>query len=173
MKRGDLVKYEGSFWLVQSYDARRTRLAVLLRADGQTQEVPHDLAASDGLAIIGNPSTEWPFVTVPEKPRWGRVTSISVVSRTAGLTPLTPFADYLFADPLRSGGSLFLRPGLKFRTGDILQAAFEKPGYVANVAITANFGTVTSRQARAAAKKPAGLRTVFDRLTSDNEDFEG
>ena len=168
MKRGDLVEYEGSYWLVQSYDARRTRVALLLKADGTTLEVPHDL--EDGLQILGNPPTEWPFATMPERPRWGKITSISVVSRTAGLMPLAPFADYMFADPLRSGGSLFLRPGLKLQTGNILQAAFEKPGYVANVALTPAFGTVAARQARAEAKKPEGPPTVYDRLISDDFD---
>jgi len=167
--RGDLVEYEGTFWIVLAVDARRTRLATLLRADGQTQEVPHDL--EDGLVVHSNPPTEWPFVTVPEKPRWGKVTSVSMVSRTAGLSPLAPFADYLFADPLRSGGSLFLNPRLKLRTGDILQAAFEKPGYVVNVAIPANFGTVAIRQARAVAKKPVGPASMYDRLISD-DDFD-
>jgi len=165
MKRGDLVDYQGSHWIVQVYDARRTKLALLLKADGTTEEVPHDL----DLPIVGNPSQEWPFVTVPEKPRWGRVANVSVVT-TRGLRGLVPFADWMLSDPVRSGGSLFLRPGLNLRTGDILQVAFEKG--VTNVPITPSFGTVSVRQARAVTRKPVRPATVYDRLTSDDEDFD-
>lgn len=165
MKRGDLVEHEGSHWIVQSYDARRLRVALLLKADGTTQEVAHDLEVT----VVANPSEEWPFLTVPEKPRWGRVTTVSRVER-AGLVPLTPFADWMLADPVRSGGSLFLRPGLGLVTGNILQVRFEKG--VTNIPITPGFGTVAARVARVAVKKPLRPATVYDRLTSNDEDFD-
>jgi len=169
MKRGDLVLYEGSHWVVQLYDAKRLRVALLLKADGTTQEVPHNLDQDETvLKVIGNPPTEWPFITVPEKPRWGQVTTVSRVERS-GLKPLEPFADWILSDPLRSGGSLFLRPTLGLRMGDIIQVAFTKAGSVVNVQITAGFGTVAARQARATVPKPARPSTTYDRLLNEDE----
>lgn len=165
MKRGDLVLYQDSHWIVQVHDARRTKTALLLKADGTTEEVAHDL----DIPIVANPSQEWPFVTVPEKPRWGRVTTVSWV-RNTGLTQLVPFADWMLSDPVRSGGSLFLRPGLGLQRGHILQVAFEKG--VVNVPITVAFGTVATRQARATVKKPLRPATIYDRLTANDEDFD-
>lgn len=168
MKRGDLVLYKGSHWIVQVYDPRRLRIAQLLKADGEATEVPFD----QEVEVVGNPAAEWPFVTVPEKPLWGKVTTVSLV-RMTGLIPITLFSDYLFSDPLRSGGSLFLRPGLGLRVGDILQVAYEKADRRTNVPIVPSFGTVAARQARAAsAKLVQRPTTAIERLLDDDRDFD-
>jgi len=174
MKRGDIVVYQGRSWLVQMYDAKRLRVAQLLADDGTAVEIAHDLDATEpkALQVLSNPSADWPFLMVPEKPRWGQVTQISRVQGRQ-LVPLAPVLDWVFSDPLRSGGSLFLRPALGLKVGDVIQVQFTKPGYMINVPIPRAYGTIKQRQAQAVAPKvKRGPATSFDRLLSDDEGFD-
>ncbi len=173
MKRGDIVSYQDRHWLVQTYDPKRLRIAQLLAADGATIEVAHDLDQTDpGFRVLANPSIDWPFLTVPEKPRWGKVTGVSRIQERQ-LVALVPVTDWVLSDPLRPGGSLFLRPGLGLKLGDILQVRFEKPGYAVNVTVPRTYGTVAGRVAMATQPKvKKGPATSYDRLLADDGDFD-
>lgn len=173
MKRGDLVSFQGRHWLVTMHDPRRLRIAQLLAPDGTALEVAHDLDKTDPtFQVLSNPSTDWPFVSVAEKPRWGPIRQVSrIVNRQ--LVPLIPVTDWVLAEPLRCGGSLFLNPALGLKTGDILQVQFDKPGYASNVSISPTFGTVARRKAMAETPKvKKGPATSYDRLISEDEEFE-
>jgi len=174
VKRGDLVFFQGRTWLVQMYDPRRLRVAQLLAADGAALEVACDLDKTDPtFLVLSNPSADWPFVTVPEKPRWGRVREVSRILNRQ-LLPLTPIADWVLAEPMRCGGALFLNPALSLKPGDILQVGYEKSESRSNVGISPTFGTVTHRKAVAAAapKVKKGPASSYDRLLSDDEGFD-
>lgn len=172
MKIGDLVQYQDKQWFVRFVDPRRSRTAHLLYTDGTSVEIPYDLAPPE-LTVLANPSTEWPFIMVPEKPRWGKVESVSRVTMQ-GLVELTPFQDWVLADPLRSGGGLFLRPGLRLRIGDQLHVRYVT-GFAVTASVTAAFASVEARRAKSA-KKAQEIRstpTTFDRLLVDDEEDLG
>lgn len=171
MKRGDLVDFQGRTWLVQMYDPRRLRIAQLLAADGAALEVACDLDKTDPtFQVLSNPSADWPFVTAPEKPRWGKVLQVSRIVN-GKLVPLTPVTDWVLAEPLRFGGALFLNPSLGLKHGDILQVQYEKGA--ANVGVSPTFGTIERRKALAVAPKvKRGPATSYDRLLSDDEGFD-
>jgi hypothetical protein len=161
MKLGDIVNYEGRFWLAASYDPKRTRTAVLLGQDGTSREVPHDTAVE----VVGNPSEDWPFVAAPVKPRAGAVRSLSWPGRDLALTM---YRDWMPSEPARAGGSIFLNPALRLQIGDYLLAEHHS-GFKSRLIIPANFGTVRQRQARAAAKgKVEPERTAYTRLLDDD-----
>lgn len=166
MKRGDLVLYENQHYIVSYLDAHRLHVARLLGVKG-TVEVPHDLDKDpEKLRVLCNPPEDWPFITAPEKPRWGPIVDLFVVSQQSR-TPIKPFQDWIVTEPLRCGGSIFLRPDL-LRLGDMVQVSYSK-GMV-NVTVPPSFGTIAMRKARAE-KKPKQEATPFDRLLSDDEDF--
>ena len=173
MKRGDLVDFQGRTWLVQMCDPRRLRIAQLLAADGTPLEVAHDIDKTDAtFRVLANPSADWPFVTTPEKPRWGKVKQICRITGSQ-LVPLTPVADWVLAEPLRCGGALFLNPALGLKPGDILQVQYDKPGQAVNVNLSPTFGTIERRKAQAVTPKvKRGPATSYDRLLSDDEGFD-
>lgn len=168
MKLGDIVRYQDSTWIVRHYDPRRTRTAQLLQADGRAEEVPHDLEAPE-LIVVANPSENWPFIMVPERPRWGQVRTVNRVSLT-GLVPLILLEDWVMADPLRPGGALFLRPDINLRIGDQLHVQFSN-NFATMVAITPSFATVKDRKIRAAKKAEEVSLTGLERLLKPDEDI--
>jgi hypothetical protein len=161
VKLGDLVAYEDHFWVVTRYDPKRTRTATLRRADGHALEVPHDQT----LRVIANPSSEWPYVASPLKPRWGPVVKLTRPSRV-NQVELVLYHDWLPSDPVRAGGSIFLNPNLRLQIGDYLLAT-HADGHASSVVIPGGFGTVQQRQARMTKPKPE-LRTSYTRLLDDD-----
>lgn len=169
MKRGDVVTFQGRPWLVQVYDPRRLQTALLVASDGATLEVPFNADQLDAsFVVLFNPSLDWPFLTVPEKPRWG---AIQAVSRIEGrqLLPLAATTEYYLAEPLRCGGSLFLNPSLGLKPGDTLQVQYGTLTRTVNVVVPSSFGTVQQRKAAASTSSvPKGPRTIYDRLLADD-----
>lgn len=165
MKLGDLVAYEDQFWVVARFDPKRTRTATLCRADGHALEIPHDQT----LRVIANPSSEWPYVAAPIKPRLGPVVKLSRPARTSSVE-LVLYQDWLPSEPTRAGGSIFLNPNLRLQIGDYLLATHAN-GQASSVVIPGGFGTVRQRQARMVSKPKPEQRTAYTRLL-DDDSFE-
>ena len=172
MKRGDLIRYTPpgglgpNFWLVHRVDSKRSRTAEIKSRSGHTLEIPHDSA---DVEVLANPSTDWPFVVIPEKARWGPVVLIErMIGPTVHL--LVSWEDYMLSDPARCGGPVFLRPNSQapFQVGDALSIHHEnaRAVRVQRVTIPGNFATFRQRTARVK-KEPVKERTSYDHLLAD------
>ncbi len=168
MKRGDLVQYEGSFWIVHVYDPKLLRIAKLLQANGTVLEIAHDLDKRDpSCKVLANPALEWPFLMVPAAPRWGQVVNVHRLVRGT-LIRLEPFNDWVLSEPVRSGGSLFLSPGMNLLLGEVVQVEWGQ-GQRRNISIQAGFGSVKERKARVALAAKPEPASGLSRLLGDNE----
>lgn len=165
------MAFRGRTWLVHTYDPRILRVAQLVAEDGTPLEVSYTQDKTDPtFVVLANPSADWPFQTLPEKPRWGKIMQVGLIQDGA-LVPLVPFLQWIVAEPLRSGGSLFLAPTLNLKAGDVLQVQHEKG--TRNVTISPSFGTVQHRQKMAATVKvPKRPQTGYDRLLQNEGDFD-
>jgi hypothetical protein len=115
MKVGDLVRYQNELWYVRLVDRFRLGVAVLDNAQS-SREVPHDLDTTGGeVEVIANPSEEWPFISPPSR---GHVTQVDLVRGTQTET-LTPYEDWI-----APGGSVFFRPSLAPRVGEMFLVHF-------------------------------------------------
>lgn len=169
MKRGDLVVFQDQRWIVSQYSPRRTRTATLLNADGRQVEIPHDHDLTSEVQVLANPSEQWSFLILPERPGY-RVQHINHKGRI-----LTPFLDWMLSDPQHPGGSIFLAPSLNLRYGDMLLVHYtgikRRVSTVQRVDIPRDFGTVQQRVQRAEAAKPKleEKRNAFSRLLADSQ----
>lgn len=166
MKLGDLVLHLDRHWMVSRYDAKRTRTATLLAADGTQVEVPHDLDSVGGVTVVANPSADWPFIMVPPKNGF-RISSIRHEGRV-----LTPFVEWIASDPSRMGGPVFLAPSPALRYGVTLlvsSLAAGRPVTTTRIDIPRDFGTVKQRAAKVAAARPQlEERNAYTRVLSDD-----
>lgn len=171
MKLGDLVLHLGRHWMVSRYDAKRSRTATLLAADGTQTEIPHDLDAVGGVTVIANPSADWPFIMVPPKNGW-----VLGDIRHEGRV-LTRFTEWVPSDPSRTGGPVFLAPNPAFRYGVTLLITYASStkrkapvGGTIRIDIPRDFGTVKQRAAKVAAARPQlEERNAYDRILSDDQ----
>lgn len=170
MRPGDLLLKDGLHWIVRSVD-RRSRLATILNEDLKVDWIPLDLDRKqpDACRVICNPAEQWPFVAISAKSVRGKLVSLSR-SSLSGQTPLTPWHDWMSADPMRlGGGPVFLNPALNLRPSETLIATFENKSAV-RVTVPLTFGTVAQRKARLEAK-PKVEKTTFDRLLDDEDPY--
>jgi hypothetical protein len=111
MEVGDLVRWKSLLWFVHKIDA--TTGTAILESEQHTTE---SLGAVDGEAealgaeILCNPTRDWPFVTLTNRP--GRLVSVH-----NGSQPLAWLVDWVKVDPFQMGGALFVNStlGLGFR----------------------------------------------------------
>ncbi len=166
MKLWDLVLYLDRHWVVRRYDPKRTRSATLIDSMGVQEDVAFNLDSSGNVKVLSNPPETWPFISVPVKPRKGRVIA---VLRPVGQTPvsLVRFVDWMPADPVNSGGAVFLSPDLGLRMGDTVLVQYEDKTF-ARVTIPSSFGTVKQRTDKATPKTKPAQRTAYTQLLDDD-----
>jgi hypothetical protein len=159
MDIGDIVTYQGVRWSVLSRD-RSFGVCSLSSWDGRRINVPDGLDSGHAseVKVIHRPST-WPFVSVPMRPKSGRVTEVH-----RGTQQLQPFEDWAPSGMFCIGGSLFFNPALRLRPGESLILVHER-GSRSRVVLTRSFGTVAHKKKRAAEPwKPHRPKTAYDRL---------
>lgn len=167
MKLGDLVRHLDRMWSVTHYDPRRTRTASLLAADGAAVEVPYDLDKTGGLVVVANPADNWPFLTIPDRPKLGKLLSF-----WKSPSELQPIVDWVPAEWSRSGGAIFFNPAVQLRYGDMIVARYEK-GSPVRVDIPRSFGTVRQKSVQVQTQKAEAElvkeKTAFSKLLEDRQ----
>jgi hypothetical protein len=154
MRVGDLVEYESARWLVILLNPQ-TRMGALLSATGRKHEVPDTLDADEPetLRVVANPAGQWPMIAGPTKRGTGPVVQVVVppdVWHRHG-RELTPWQDWLQADPMREGGTLFFSPEAGIARGDVLLLTYRN-GQKGRLTVPFNYGTVAQRKQAAAPK---------------------
>ena len=166
MKIGDIVLYKNEHWMVRRCDPRRTKTATLVATTGRTMVVPYE---TDAVLVLSNPSLEWPFVTIKERPNFGPLQSIVRLVGSV-LAPveqaLTMYLDWVPSDPIRCGGPVFFSPKLGLRPGDMLLAICAKGRM--RIIIPGNFQTVAKRVEQAT-PKPKQEMTAYDHLLGEDD----
>lgn len=168
MKIGDIVLLDKQRWLV--LDQRPGKLCRIRTWEGTEQEVPEsaDTNPTSGLTLEASSGT-WPFLTVPLRAKDGPIVRVTF-ARGGALRDLEPLVDWVPSGLLRPGGPVFLNPSLGLRFGEVV-GAVHKSGRQVRLTVTQAFASVRLRQQRLAAERqPVVLKTVYDRLMSD--DFE-
>ena len=165
MKLGDLVRWDGRYWIVRRYDPKRTRTSTLQDWEGRLQDVAFD---SDEVEVIANPGTEWPFVMLKDNPKGVRIKTISRIVNHAPL-PITRATDWVPSDPTRPGGALFLNPSLGLKTAETLLIEWEA-GMSTSIRIPSGFATMFAKVARAEAARAKPVEsTAYDALLRDDK----
>jgi len=79
--------------------------------------------------------------------------------------------EWVPSDILRSGGSIFVNPALRLRTGEVLSAVYAD-GSLGRVNVKTTFGTVQHRVARQQ-QQEIEPRSIYERLMGGGDnDFE-
>lgn len=163
MKAGDVVEHEGRRWRVITMDPY-LRTAILMDWEGAKIEVADDLGPPE-LTVLFNPAETWPFVTSPKR-GIARVTRLLCRGRD-----LEPMVEWVPSDILRSGGSIFVNPALRLRTGEVLSAVYAD-GRLGRINVKTTFGTVQHRMARQQ-QQEIEPRSIYERLMGGGDnDFE-
>lgn len=165
MRIGDLIEYEGSRWVIVSYD-KLVRVGLALDAAGARREVADD---AEGLVVVGNPASDWPTIMAPLKLGAGPFVKLS----QPGLPGqpervLEPWTQWIQSDPVRDGGSLFIHPSVRLLNGEVLLAQ-HRNGTVVRLLVPRNFGTVAQRQARVVKPVPPEPMNRFNHILDDDE----
>lgn len=172
MNAQDLVEYQGKPWLVTRVQ-EDFGVVNLTCVDGSRAEVPDDLDQTkpEELKVVAHPPSQWPMIAVPSKPGYGPFISVEVPGVTT-LTALIPWKDWVPADPVREGGTLFFNPELRLRPGQVLVATF-KNGKKARLTITKSFLTVGQRVSASIQKNappvPVEERNRFNRVLLEDD----
>lgn len=167
MRLGDLIEWGGRRWVVRRIE-RETRTAIIHDGDRTSDVVPDDLEKTKPALcrVVCNPSDEWPFVAITQRPKFGRLLRVSrPVGASGDVLDLGLLQDWLVADPTQPGGALFFNPALNLHLGDQLLATYEHGR--ARIQIPREFLSTAEKIARAAAEaQPAEPRriSVYERL---------
>jgi hypothetical protein len=164
MRMGDLIEWSGKRWLVRKLE-RETKTAIIVDADRVSDVIPNDLekAKPEECKVICNPSDQWPYVAVAQKPKSGALRVIArpdMTSTTA--TVLRLFYDWVMADTSQPGGAIFFNPDLGLRHGDVLLATYQKGAL--RITIPREFLSTQERIARATSPREVPRRSFYDRL---------
>lgn len=166
MEVGDLVNYEDQRWFVLSYD-RTAKVVVLLNRLDEQIELPKDFDATNPtlLQVIVNPSKKWQLLTAKVKSASGPFVRMVIPGLPGrGEIVLEPWYDWIPSDPLREGGSFFVNPERKLRSG-VLLLATHRDNSVVRVVVPQTIGTVAKRKAvKAAAAPPPKPNTRYTRI---------
>ena len=156
MRVGDLVRYQDRLWIVNLVDPFRLGLAALAR-DQTVIEVPHDTGEVE---IIANPSETWPFISPPAR---GVVQNLKL-ARGARIEDLTPYEDWVIA-----GTSLFFRPSLAVKVGDVFMVGFGKSTFNLSVK-RKTLATLAQRKEMQKPKPAQEPLSAYARILLDNDD---
>lgn len=169
---GDLVNYEGQRWFVLSLD-RVARVVSLLNLDGDRVELPKEFDVTDpsALQVVVNPSKSWQLLTAKVKSASGPFVRMVIPGLPGrGEIVLEPWVDWIPSDPLREGGSFFVNPDRKLRSG-VLLLATHRNGSVVRIQVPQTIGTVAKRRAaKVAANPPPKPYTRYTRIMKGFED---
>ncbi len=168
VKVADLVWYKDQHWVVSRFDPRRTKTATLLATSGRVEEVRWDADVQGEVVVLAHPFTDWPFVTLKERPKFGplrRVVRIKGPMSSPIEEDLAIYKDWVPSDPVRSGGPIFFSPALDLKAGEQLIVILERGR--ARLVVPSNFLTVANR---VALSKPTEreAKTVFTHLLDDD-----
>jgi len=146
MIAGDLVLYLSERWLVVRVD-EDFHTALLVNQAGRRVEVADALEEEmpEALQVVANPASQWPLVALPTKRLTGPVVTITIPNPTVRDRVLEAWVEWVPADPVREGGTLYFHPDLRLRQGVVLVATF-KSGVKSRITIPKNFGTVSQRK---------------------------
>lgn len=160
---GTLVQYADRRWVIcRSNELSKT---ITMRSwEGDT----HTCADNDtDVVVICHPSTDWPFIAGPTRPKAGPVKALHVTRMTKRLE-LEPLIDWMPSEFLRPGGSIFFNPSVGLRVGEIVVATHED-GSGSRINVGHTFATVAQRVLRATTPKKEP-KTAYDRLLGDELD---
>ncbi len=164
MQLGDLIDWGGRRWIVRRLE-RQTRTAIIHDGDRSSDTIPDNLDKTkpEECQVVANPPDDWPFVTLVQRPKFGRLKGIGRPHGQGEMTDLVCFQDWVMADPAQPGGAVFLNPLLNLQLGDLLLAIYERGR--ARIPITREFLSTSEKKARAAAPPPEAPRiSIYDRL---------
>jgi hypothetical protein len=164
VRLGDLIEWSGHRWVVRLIE-RPTRTAIVHDGERASETIPDDLDKTkpDECQVIANPANEWPFVSLAQRPKFGRLVKVSRPTLQGTVADLVRFQDWVVADATQPGSAIFFNPMLALRTGDLLLATYERG--TARVQIPRDFLSTAEKMARAAAPPPEPPRlSVYDRL---------
>lgn len=164
MKRGDLVQIDERRWLVCQVTGTQ---ALLVDTDGKFARA---LISLPRARVICNPTLDWPFVLVRSALSWGKLKVVGHPETNGTVTPLRPFEDWIWGEPLRTSGALYLNPRVGLKQFDSLTLQFEK--HVSGTQIPKGFGTLGQRVARTKAPPPDRRPTIYDRLLGGADEDE-
>jgi hypothetical protein len=135
--------------------------------DGAREEIPEELDEIEpqNCQRLGNPNTEWPFVTGVAK----AVVGLRLI-RHGKAMDLAVYEDWVPTDRLTTGGAIYFNPKINVRPLEVLTAT-HPDGSHSRVNIPLGFGTMKQRSQRAAVK-PSEKQTAYDRLVSDHDMFD-
>lgn len=159
MNLGAVVRYEEKLWRVYKLDSH-VRTATLIRWGGHLQEVADD---DPNVVVVAN-LDQWPVVTARVKPTAGPLVKLSL-TRNGRSRALEPLVDWVPSDLMRAGGSIFMKPELNLRVGEILIAEYAN-GNATRIVITKRYGSMAQRKAPQSLTKKKGLMEFLD-----GEDF--
>jgi len=166
MRVGDLVEQDGRRWLVINFD-RTVKVGLVVDGSGSRKEL-----ADDACEVIANLPESWPTLAAPTRNGGGPFVKL-VVPGILGRpeTVLEPWVDWVQSDPLRDGGSLFIRPEVRLLPGVVLIAT-HRSGVSVRVTVPRTYGTVAQKQAAqaAAAARPPEPRNRFNHILDEDEE---
>lgn len=169
MRVGDVIEHDGILGVVRRFD-RQARLAVVQHADANQVEIEDDLdrVSPERCRVLCNPSQDWPFIKIPDRPRLGVLRGIA----HAGGRDLVLFQEWL---PTEFGktGSVFLNPALRIGYGDLLIVKHERGS--ARLDVPRTFESARQHQDRVQsvareASKPAAYRLLTTDPDPEDED---
>jgi hypothetical protein len=171
VRLGDLIEWGGQRWIVRRME-RATRTAIICDIGQRSEVLPDNLDTTKPgeCQIIANPSDDWPFVTLAQRPKYGKLLRIARPDLGGAATDLVALQDWVMTEPTQPGGALFFNPMLNLRTGDMLLAIYERGR--GRVQIPREFLSTAGKKARAEAPPDEAPRlSVYDRLKrNDYED---
>lgn len=155
----------------------RDNLIAIIDGEDGSDTIPDNLdkIKPNACQIIANPPNDWPNATLAQRPKFGRLVGISRPSLDGATNELRRFYDWVVANPLQPGGSVFFNPFLGLRHGDQLLAVYERGK--SRIEIPRDFLSTAQKIARASAPEAEPRRiSVYDRLRhntfADTDDDE-
>ena len=163
MRLGDLIEWSGQRWIVRRIE-RPTRTALIYNGGRFSETIPDDLDKKDDgkCRVVANPPDEWPFVTVTQRPRAGRLLRVERPSINGERQVLVAYHDWVVADPTQPGGAIFLNPSLQLRQGETLLVAYET-GSTRSV-IPRNFQSTVEKAAKGNVVEDAPKMSIYDHI---------
>lgn len=153
----DLVSYQDRVWTVTKVDPY-LRVAVLYSHTGSKAEAP-----LEDVLVVASPSTDWYLLLTPIRPKAGRIVDLKIPSLRGQASYLIPWFDWVPSDPMRAGGSVYLRE--KHRPGTTILVTYGD-GTQSKVVVK-KLSTVAEIREKAEPKQQETLESKYDRLLRD------
>ena len=126
-----------------------------------------DRIKPDLVQVLANPPKDWPNAYIPQRPKFGKLVSVTRPGLNGTSTDLVPLLDWAVAEPSQAGGAVFFNPSLRLKYGDQLLAVYERGSM--RIEIPREFLSTAQKITRAAAPPPAPRKiSVYERLRQPN-----